>query len=74
MKRKYALLLTAFSLSIITLSSCNQTWNCECSAGGKVIQVTPIQSLGKMGAKRVCDSYERENNRTLGTNQSCKIK
>lgn len=74
MKKNYLFSLVVLLLSVVIFSSCNQTFNCECSSGGKVIQVTPIHSLGKMGAKRVCDSYERENNRTLGTNQTCKIK
>jgi hypothetical protein len=58
---------------LLSASSCNKTWNCVCSSAGKVLQVTPIKSLGKMGAKNVCSTYQDENNRN-GARQVCVIK
>ena len=40
---------------------------------GEKLQVTPIKSLGKYGAKSVCDSYQEQNNRN-GARQICQIK
>lgn len=73
MKKNYPFLLFVLFLSVV-LSSCNKTWNCECSSRGKVLEVTPIKNLGKFGAKSVCDSYQEEDNRTIGADVVCTIK
>lgn len=72
MRKTTPFLLLLIVMSIIA-TSCNKTWNCECSEGGRVLQVTPIKSLGKYGAKSVCDSYQENNNRN-GARQICQIK
>lgn len=70
--KKYPFILFVLLSSFFT-GSCNKTWNCECSEAGKVLQVTPIKSLGKWGAKSVCDSYQEQNNRN-GARQVCVIR
>lgn len=72
MKRKYPHLLFLLFM-VIFATSCNKTWNCQCSEAGKVVEVTPIKTLGKWGAKSVCDSYQTQNNRN-GARQVCVIK
>ncbi len=72
MRKNYTFILLLL-FALIGATSCNKTWNCECSEGGKVLTVTPIKTLGKYGAKNVCDSYQEENNRN-GARQVCQIK
>jgi hypothetical protein len=72
--RKNNLFILILLLISAVLSSCNKTWNCVCSSRGKVLVVIPIKTLGKMGAKNVCDSYQEENNRTINAQQVCVIK
>lgn len=71
---KIRLVLFFFISAIISLSSCTKTWDCECSERGKVLQVTEVSTVGKWGAKSICDTYQDENNRVLGTNMICVIK
>ncbi len=71
--KKNRLFLALLSIIAISVSSCNKTYNCECSERGRVLDVIPITSLGKMGAKDVCDTYQNENNRN-GAHQVCVIK
>ncbi|HNE50301.1 MAG TPA: hypothetical protein PKM51_08180 [Chitinophagales bacterium] len=73
MKKKNPMLLLLMFV-VIALTSCNKTWNCECSSRGKLSSVTPIHNLGRLGAKNVCDSYQAENNRTNGADVVCKLK
>lgn len=68
--RLFILLMLIISISAI---SCNKTWNCQCSEAGTVLSVTPVRTLGKYGAKQVCDSYQEQNNRN-GARQVCVIK
>jgi hypothetical protein len=72
MKKTYRLFLL---LTVITIStiSCNKTYQCECKSGGRVVSVIPIKTLGKGGAKNVCDGYQIQNN-AQGANQVCDIK
>ncbi len=71
--RKNHLFKLLFLFIAIETSSCNKTWNCECKSSGVVVAVVPIKTLGKMGAKSVCDTYQEENNRN-GARQVCVIK
>ncbi|MFN8260996.1 MAG: hypothetical protein U0X41_08705 [Chitinophagales bacterium] len=73
MRKNYPFVLLLLLASVV-MSSCNKTWNCECSSRGKVLQVIPIKSLTKFGAKNVCDSYQEENNRTINAQEVCVIK
>ena len=72
MKKSQLFVLLSFVV-LFSASSCNKTWDCVCSSTGTVVQVKPIKSLGKWGAKSVCDSYQEENNRN-GARQVCVIK
>ena len=63
-------------LSIVVLvftASCNKTHYCECREGNSIVTSTPIKTLGKMGAKSVCDSYEEQANMN-GARQTCSLK
>lgn len=72
MKKNNPFILFLLFASFVT-SSCNKTWYCECKSRGVVVDVTPIKSLGKMGAKNVCDSYQDQNNAN-GASQVCVLK
>ena len=72
MKKSQLFVLLSFVV-LLGASSCNKTWDCVCSTAGIQQSSTPINSVGKMGAKNVCDSYQEENNRN-GARQVCVIK
>jgi hypothetical protein len=59
-------------IMVIFATSCNKTYYCECLSGGKTVARIPIKSLGKAGAKNVCQSYEDQNTRN-GAQQVCSI-
>ncbi|MFN8282396.1 MAG: hypothetical protein U0U67_04235 [Chitinophagales bacterium] len=67
--RLFFILMT---LMIVFATSCNKTYYCECLTGGVTVARVPITSLGKMGAKNVCQSYEDQNNKN-GAQQNCSI-
>ena len=72
MRKNNPLIVFLLFVSLITVS-CNKTWYCECKSRGTVVGVTPVKSLGKMGAKSVCDSYQDQNNAN-GARQVCTIR
>jgi hypothetical protein len=72
MKIRYILILLLLAFGI-SLTSCNKTFECECKSGGRVVSVIPIKTLGRGGAKNVCDSYQVQNN-LQGGNQVCELK
>ncbi|MCC6583322.1 MAG: hypothetical protein IT271_06440 [Chitinophagales bacterium] len=71
--RKNAPFLFLLIIISIIATSCNKTWYCVCSTAGVQQSSTPITSLGKMGAKNVCDGYQEQNNRN-GSREICVIK
>lgn len=72
MKKIFTIIFLSSLVSVST-TSCNKTYECECKSGGKVLSVTPIKTLGRMGAKSVCDSYQVQNNLN-GSNEGCNLK
>ena len=72
MKKIHSIVLL-LSIIVLTTTSCNQTWQCECKEGGTVVSIVPIKTLGRGGAKNVCDSYQVQNN-LQGARQVCSIK
>ena len=72
MKKNNALLLL-LSMVLILATSCKKTYYCECKTAKGVVEVTPITTLGRFGAKDVCDSYQYQNNYN-GASQICKLR
>ena len=70
--KKYPFILFVLLSSFFT-GSCNKTWYCECKSRGVIVDVTPVKTLGKWGAKSVCDSYQAQNNAN-GASQVCVIR
>lgn len=72
MKKLYSIFLL-LSVIAISTTSCNKTYQCECKANGRVVDVITIKTLSKGGAKNVCDGYQIQNN-SLGAGQVCDLK
>ena len=70
--KKHPFIFFVLFASFVTVS-CNKTWYCECKSRGKIVDVTPVKTLGKWGAKSVCDSYQEQNNNN-GASQVCVIR
>ncbi len=71
--RKLRLYIVFFLFVLLGTTSCT-TYYCECKTRlGIIVDVTPIKSLGKIGAKSVCDSYQEQNNRN-GADQVCSLR
>ncbi len=54
----YLSFISALLLSVA--SSCNASYTCECSEGGRVVKATVIRTVGRGGAKSVCTTYEEQ--------------
>ncbi len=72
MKRIYRVLML-LSIVFVTATACKKGYICECKSNGVVVDSTPINDLGRMGAKNVCDNYEVQNN-AQGARQVCTLK
>ena len=71
--KKYNPFVWIFLVVMIMSTSCNKTWNCVCKDSSGVVAITAIKSLGKMGAKDVCDGYQEQKNAN-GARQVCTLK